>query len=217
MLLSPVPTDVREKVLAAARRRLFSKGQVVFHEGDPGDSLYLIQGGRMAIRVSTDTGLSATLRIMGPGDAFGELALVRPGARRLRTATVVALEPASTLAVSRVDFAALCAKHPEVERLMVSLLVERIDQLSQRLLESLYVGVDRRVYRRLVELAEIYGTGEAGVIVPLTQDDLAGLAGTTRPTVNQVLQKLAALGHVRLNRGSIEIANVDAIRDRVGR
>jgi CRP-like cAMP-binding protein len=111
----------------------------------------------------------------------------------------------------------LCAKHPEVERLMVSLLVERIDQLSQRLLESLYVGVDRRVYRRLVELAEIYGTGEAGVIVPLTQDDLAGLAGTTRPTVNQVLQKLAALGHVRLNRGSIEIANVDAIRDRVGR
>jgi len=96
----------------------------------------------------------------------------------------------------------LCARHPEVERLVISLLAERVDQLSQRLLEALYVGVDRRVYRRLIELADIYRSEAPDVSVPLTQDDLAGLAGATRPTVNKVLQPLSANGILRLHRGS---------------
>ncbi|MDQ3781498.1 MAG: Crp/Fnr family transcriptional regulator [Actinomycetota bacterium] len=214
VLLSPVSADVREQVLAAARPRRFARGEVIFHEGDPGDCLHLIQSGRMAISVSMDSGESATLRILGPTDAFGELALLGGGIGRPRTATVTALESAATLALSRQAFASLCAKHPEVERLVVSLLAERVDQLSQRLLEVLYVGVDRRVYRRLVELADIYGPGMAAAVIPLTQDDLAGLAGATRPTVNKALQRLADSGLVRLHRGTIEVTDVQALQDR---
>lgn len=216
LLLSPVPPPVRQQVLAAARPRRFSRGEVVFHEGDPGDCLHLIQHGRMAIRVSTDSGETATLRILGPGDAFGELALVGPGIRHLRTATVTALESASTLALSRTVFESLCARHPEVERLVISLLAERVDQLSQRLLEALYVGVDRRVYRRLIELADIYRSEAPDISVPLTQDDLAGLAGATRPTVNKVLQRLSANGILQLHRGSIQITDVKALHLLVG-
>ena len=207
---------MRERVLAAAHRRDFARGQVVFHEGEPGDSLHLLAAGRMAVRVSTESGESATLRILQPGEVFGELALVRRGGQHRRSATVAALEPATTFALSRPVFDSLTSHHPEVERLVVSLLADRVDQLSHRLLEALYVGVDRRVFRRLVELLDIYGGRGIAAVIPLTQEDLAGLAGATRPTVNQVLQRLAAEGVVELRRGSIRVLDAKELRRRAG-
>jgi len=200
--------------MAAAKPRRYARGEVVFHEGAPGDTLHLVRSGRLAVRVSTDSGESATLRILRPGDAFGELALFHPSSRHLRTATVTSLEDAETLALSRPAFTALCASYPQVERLLIALMAERVDQLSQRLLEALYVGVERRVFRRLVELVDIYGDGNATTAIPLTQDDLASMAGATRPTVNQVLQPLASQGVVTLHRGSIEVNDVQALRRR---
>ena len=215
-LLSPLPSGVRAQVLEAARPRRYARSEVVFHEGDPGDTLHLVRAGRLAVRVSTDAGDSATLRILRPGDAFGELALVAPSGRHRRTATVTALEKAETLALPRPAFTALCERFPEVEHLMLTLMAERVDQLSQRLLEALYVGVERRVFRRLVELVDIYADGSAVSVIPLTQDDLAGLAGATRPTVNQVLQRLAGQGVVTLQRGSIVVNDIATLRRRAG-
>jgi CRP-like cAMP-binding protein len=202
--------------MAAARPRRYSRGEVLFHEGDPGDSLHLVRVGRLAVRVSTDAGESATLRILKPGDAFGELALIRPAGHHRRTASVVALEPAETLALPRPAFVSLCGSYPQVERVLMTLMAERVDHLSQRLLEALYVGVERRVFRRLLELVDIYADGDAPPVIPLTQDDLAGLAGATRPTVNQVLQRLAAQGIVALHRGSIGVTDIAALRRRAG-
>jgi CRP-like cAMP-binding protein len=187
---------------------------VVFNEGDPGETLHLVRVGRLAVRLSTELGESATLRILKPGDAFGELALLGPSGDHRRTATVTSLERAETLALPRRAFVSLCGDYPQVERLLLALLVERVDQLSQRLLEALYVDVERRVFRRLAELVDIYSEGSATPVIALTQDDLAGLAGATRPTVNQVLQRLASQGVVTLHRGSITVRDVPALRRR---
>ena len=67
--------------LALARRRRFKRGEVVFHEGDPGDTLRLVDRGHLAVRVTTPLGDTATLRVLGPGDYFGELAVVSPAPR----------------------------------------------------------------------------------------------------------------------------------------
>jgi CRP-like cAMP-binding protein len=214
--LSALPDDVRAQVLAAARRRHFAKGMVVFHEGDSGDSLFLVVSGRLAVRVTTEAGEMLTLALLRPGETFGELALISGHASQRRTASVVALEPVETLSLSSSAFDALRVQHRQLDDLMLALLAERVDLLGHRLLEALYVGVHRRVNRRLVELAEIYGDGGPVVRVPLTQDDLAGMAGASRPTVNQVLQALAADGAVTLGRGSITIENLPAIRRRTG-
>jgi CRP-like cAMP-binding protein len=99
----------------------------------------------------------------------------------------------------------------------MALLAERVDELSQRLLEALYVGVERRVLRRLLELVEIYGDSAlsgSDTTIPLTQDDLAGLAGARRPTVNQVLQRLATQKVVVLKRGSIVVTDPTELRRR---
>ena len=215
-LLATLSDDERDRVLRAARPRLFAKGEVVFHEGDPGESVHLLKSGRLAVRVSTSSGDTATLSVLSPGDAFGELALLN--ASHERTATVVALEPSQTLALSRADFTALRRQYPGVEHLLVQLLARRVEDLSSSLLEALYVGVDRRVNRRLLELADTYrGSAQGSVTIPITQDDLAGMAGATRPTVNQVLQRLAATNTVALGRGRIEVLDVEALRRRIAR
>src|SRR5262245_40698844 len=190
-LLAPLAESDRERLLAATRPRHYDRQEILFHEDDPGDCLHLVRSGRLGVYVSLASGESFTLNVMIPGDAFGELALF--GRPRRRTATVMAWEPVETLALTGERFASLCESHPAIERLVVSLLAERVDLLSRRLLEALYISVDRRVYHRLSDLCTIYG-GEPGTVIPLTQDDIAGLAGASRPTVNQILGRLAANG-----------------------
>src|ERR671922_1063228 len=100
-LLDGVPEEPRRRVLAAARLRRFARGEVIFHEGDPGDTLHLIARGRVAVRVTTPLGDTATLAVLGPGDFFGELALLSESPR---TATVTALEKTETMALHRDAF-----------------------------------------------------------------------------------------------------------------
>src|SRR3954462_14045437 len=101
-LLADVPDEEVQRVLQVARRRRFARNEVVFHRDDPGDSLHLIQKGRFAVRVMTPLGDVATVAVRGPGESFGEMALVNEGSRR--SATVAALEDAETLAVYRDEF-----------------------------------------------------------------------------------------------------------------
>ena len=213
-LLAPLSPAERAEVLAAAVTRHFSRGETAMREGEPGESLHLVRSGRLAVRVSTPDGATATLTIISAGASFGELALL--GGHHVRTATVVALEATETLALTRSAFDALRLSHPAVERLVTEALARRVQELSSALLEALYVPVDRRVVARLVDLGREYGgpTTDGPVTVPLTQDDLAGMAGTTRPTTNQVLQRLADEGALRLGRGRIELTDLDSLRAR---
>ena len=140
------PDDVRQ-LLAIARRRAFRKGDIVFHRDDPADSLHLIVRGRFGARVTTPQGDSVLLDVLGPGQAFGELALLLAGAAR--TATVSALEDGETRSIFRDDFARLQRAHPGVKDVLLRLLAEQLRRASDRLVEAHYVDADTRVRRRL--------------------------------------------------------------------
>lgn len=208
-LLDVVPEEHARAVVALARRRRFKRGDTVFHEGDPGDTLHLIDKGYVAIRVTTPLGDTATLRVLGAGDYFGELAVVSPAPRN---ATVVALEAVETLAVHRDVFEELRAKHPTIDRVLLEAVVGEVRRLSVQLLDALYVPVPKRVVRRLVELVDAYGESSGPVVVPLTQDDLAGLCGTTRPTANKVLKDLQGRGVLDVARGRVTVLDRTALR-----
>ena len=164
------------------------------------------------MQVSAPAGDRATVNVLSAGGFFGELALVQVAHTPRRTATVLALEPSHTLTVTATTFNALRDSHPSVEHLIVAALAHRVEELSSRLLEALYVSVDRRVYRRLVELAEVYSQSSSDIVVPLSQDDLATMAGASRPTVNQVLQKLVSRRIIALGRRQITIHDLPALR-----
>jgi CRP-like cAMP-binding protein len=213
-LLASLPEPEVREILSAARRRRFERQEVVFHEGDPGDSVHLIDRGRVALRVTTPLGDTVTLRIMGPGAVFGELALLDPAPRN---ATVVALERTETLALHRDRFDELRQRHPEVDRILLDSLVAEVRRLSIHLLEALYVPVPRRVELRLVDLVHQYGMDRSGPVdIPLTQEDLAELCGASRTTVNRILRGLEDDGLVTVSRGHIVIPEPDRLRRRGG-
>lgn len=205
-VLAGVPErDVRELV-AIARRRSFERQEIVFHEGDPSDSLHLIAKGRFAARLRTPLGDDVILDVFGPGAAFGELALVGEDPAP-RAATVFALEPAETHCVYRLDFERLRTRHPSIDRALVVMVARRLRRVEQRLVEAHFVDVDRRVARRLLELDERYD----GAVIPLTQEEIGGLAGATRPSVNKALRDLQAGGVIELGRGRLKVVDRDSL------
>jgi CRP/FNR family cyclic AMP-dependent transcriptional regulator len=207
-LFRDLPEAELRRLLAVARRRRFERREVVFHRGDPADTLHLVSSGRFAVRVTTRLGDTATIGVHGPGEAFGELALVDPGSPR--STTVAALERGETFAVHRDDFRRLRREHPSVDAVLVQVLGTRLRRASDLLVEALYMPAETRVLRRIRELTELY----ASDVVPLTQEDVAGLAGTSRATVNRVLRAESKRGTVDLRRGRIVIRDPDALASR---
>lgn len=205
-LTDGVPDEDVRRLLSVARRRRFSRNEVVFHRDDPADSLHLVSRGRFAVRIMTPLGETVTLGIRGPGDSFGEMALV---SEARRSATVESLEEAETFAVYVADFQRLRKEHPSVDQVLVGLLAAQLRHHNERLLEALYVPAERRVLRRLVELNEMYAAHDS--VIPLTQEQLAELAGTSRATVNRVLREERRRGTVELRRGRTLVLDADEI------
>lgn len=205
-LFDGIAPEQTRAVLALARRRKFSSGEVVFHEGDPGDTLHLIDRGHVAARATTALGDTATLRIIGPGEYFGELAVISPGPRN---ATITALEQTETLALHRDHITEIRRQHPDLDRVLLETVVGEVRRLSVALLEAMYVPLPTRLMRQLLGLVRSYPADELGrVVIPLTQDDLAGLCGTTRPTINRLLGELADDKLVEVARGRIIVADL---------
>ena len=104
--------------------------------------------------------------------------------------------------------------HPRVDRVLVEALSTEVRRLAAQLVDALYVPVERRVWRRLTELARAFSDGGAEALVPLTQEDLAQVVGTTRPTVNRLLREGESAGFLRVTRGRVEILDAETLARR---
>jgi CRP-like cAMP-binding protein len=211
-LIEGIPEEDVRLLLSVARRRTFGRNEVVFHRDDPADSLHLISKGRFAIKIMTPLGEAATIGVRGAGESFGEMALVAEARRR--SATVTALEEAETFAVYQDDFERLRREHRSVDGVLIAFLAAELRRQNQLLLEALYFPVERRVLRRLLELTGLYGEGNQAV--PLTQEQLAELAGTSRSTVNRVLREEEQRGTVELRRGKTTVVDRERLARRAG-
>lgn len=211
-LFRNLPEPELRRLVAIAKRRRFARGEVVFHRGDPADTLHLIVQGRFAARVDSSLGDSVTVSVHGAGDAFGELALL--DFEQHRSTTVAALEPGETFAVQQEDFTRLRKDYPAVHEVLARLLAARVRRISELYAEALFLDAETRVLRRLHELSVLYGAAATGTVIPLSQQEIAGLAATSRATVNRVLRAEAARGIVALNRGQTIIVDPAALAKR---
>jgi CRP-like cAMP-binding protein len=156
-------------------------------------------------------GEHTTVDVVARGGVIGELALLDDSKRM---ATVIALEPTETLAMHRSEFERVRAEHPSVEAVLVRVLASRIRNLSGQLVDAVYSPVERRLFRRLCMLYDLYADGDTRVTIPLTQEHLADLAGTTRSTVNRILRTEEKQGVLSLERGKVVILDVEGLRKR---
>jgi CRP-like cAMP-binding protein len=124
------------------------------------------------------------------------------------------LEAVETKTLHRRDFDELRRAHPAVERLLVAALAAQVQRLSGQVLDALYVSADKRVIRRIADLAVIYDDGSVPISVPVRQEDIATMAGTTRPTANRVLMALQADGLLTLARGRTDVVDLPGLQRR---
>jgi CRP/FNR family cyclic AMP-dependent transcriptional regulator len=213
--------DLFHRVLAAvdaghivANQRTFDRGDIVFHAGDPGDSLHLVRQGMFAIRTSTPSGAILIVDILAPGepgDVFGEFAVFSN--QRRRTTEVTALSPGTTLTVEREQLRAAIGFRPELAEELIATIIGKAQSTTQRLAEMLYVPAELRVLRALLSMAT---QEDAPSPVRLTQDELASFAATTRPTANHVLRQEEERGTVALSRGQVMVLDRRRLAERAG-
>jgi CRP/FNR family transcriptional regulator/CRP/FNR family cyclic AMP-dependent transcriptional regulator len=199
-------------LLALTRRRRYGRGDVLFHQGDPGHGLHLVIAGHLKVVLLRETGEEVVLSILGPGDVAGEMALLDSAPR---SATVVALEDVETATLSRADFLGLLRRSPETVQGLLAILARTIRRLDTEVGALRFTDLQGRLARKLLDLAQAHGrpVGDATEItVALTQEELAGLIGATRQRVNKLLGCFEARGAIARQRRRIRILRPDLLR-----
>ena len=185
--------------------RSFGTGEVVFREGDEGDTCYVVRSGSArAVREHSD-GRSITLATFGPGEIFGELAMF--DAER-RSATVEALEDTEAAAILGADMRRLLGSHPDIAVKMLGGLARRLRETNERLARQSFQTVQSRVasvLAAMVESARAPGAGERGVLITAPQSALAQLAGSSRESASRFLAVLERAGVITQGRGRLTI------------
>lgn len=194
------------------RTRRFRRGEVLFHEGDPGDALFIVASGAVKVVVPSEEGDEAILATLRRGDFLGELALL-DGAPR--SASAIALEPTEMMALPRDQFRSLVASEPAIRDALFAALTAELRRLTTHVAELHFLDITGRLASRLAHLAEEHGerlpNGAVRLDAPLTQSDLASMIGATRQSVNKLLGEFEATGLLRLERDSIVIPDLEQL------
>ncbi len=195
--------DVQRVIMA----RSYPKGQVLFHQGDPGNCLYLLTAGRLRIFVSSPDGREATVRMYGPGSSVGELAVLDG---KPRSASAIAIDTLKTMVLYREDFLKLLHEHISITESVLAMLAERVRYTTHYSEQLMFLSAPGRIAKTLLQLAAIESDLSRPARLELSQQELANFAGTTREWGNRALQEFAAAGLVAIERRAI------LVLDRVG-
>ena len=196
------------------RRRRFRRGEVIFHQGDPGDSLHIVAAGAVKIVLPSAEGEEAIIATLRPGDFFGELSLL-DGAPR--SATAAALEPSETLVLPRPVFAELLDDLPGLRDALLAGLAHELRRLTGHVEELHFLDLAGRLAMRLTRLARETQPDAHGEILlawPYTQSDLAAMIGGTRQSVNRLLSELVEDDLIRIEPEALVITDLDELARR---
>lgn len=192
-----------DQLAAVAVPRTYEGGEVVFREGDRGDTCHVVRSGSFKATKTHSDGRTIALTELRPGDMFGELALF---SGELRSATIEALEPATTVALLADDIRRLLTAQPAIAIKMLAGLAHRVRAANERIARQSFQGVAGRVASVLlsqVEARQAEGTEPGDVVVSATQADIAQLAGSSRESASRFLAALERDGVVTLKRGRV--------------
>lgn len=213
-LFAALDEETAGRLMDSMSPRQLARGDVVFHEGDPGDSLYVITAGKVKLARTSSDGRENLLSVLGPGEMFGELSLFDPGPR-LTTAYVVSDTQFISLGNDALrDF---LADHPEVAMQMLAGLAHRLRKTNEGLSDLVFTDVPGRVAKALLDLSDRFGKRtDTGLLVAheLTQEELAQLVGASRETVNKALADFAHRGWVMLGAKAVTLLDVERLRRR---
>lgn len=210
-LFAGLEPEVRQRVIAAAVPRSYRKGQLLFVENDPGESLIVLRRGAVAVFRTAPTGERAVLSVMRPPDVLGEVSLLDASTR---SASAEAIEDTTALALSRAAFMDLVHANPRILDAVMRSLGALIRRLTDQNADYVFLDLPGRVAKTLVRLA---GENQAPMItIELNQSQLAEMAGGSRQSVNQAIGSFASRGWLRTEGRRIVLTDLAALRRRAG-
>ncbi len=200
-----------ERFSHVAVPRTFPAGTRVFHEGDSSDACYIVKEGSFRVTREHSDGRAITLATLGPGEIFGELAMLDGDSR---SASAEALSDGELLALPANDVRSLLARHPEIALKLVAGLVRRLRAANVRLTKQSFQTVPSRVAGILAQLSREHASANGEeVTIRMNQTDLAQLAGTSRESVSRFLAELERAGVVRSGRGRVTVLDPPKLRN----
>jgi CRP/FNR family transcriptional regulator, cyclic AMP receptor protein len=213
-LFHDMADDELTRIAMTMGRRRYRRNEVIFHEGDPGDSLHIVVDGRVKITRESPDGAEAIVVVLSTGDSFGELVML-DGAPRSATAT--AMDPTETMTMPRSEFLQLVESGSPFRARLLGGLAQRIRRLTDQLAEVHFLDLAGRLALQLARLAEEVAPGQTVDIHltrAVTQSDLAAMVGGTRQRVNQIIGDFADEGLIALDGGAVTILDLARLRDR---
>jgi CRP-like cAMP-binding protein len=211
-LFCGLPGTTIDAVASVSHRAIYQKNALIFSQGDDGDALYGIASGQVRIFAADDKGHEIFYNLLGPGDTFGEVAVLDG---QPRTASAMTTTPAVLAVIPRRQFLNCLTNDPELAMHMIRLLCGRLRWMSMLIEETALLAGPARVAKRLLSLVGAYGrpAPAGGIELTMSQADLGRFLGISRQVINHYLRDWSDRGWVELHRGRIIICSIEALHD----
>jgi CRP/FNR family transcriptional regulator, cyclic AMP receptor protein len=206
--------DLHE-LMAAAKRRAFRSGEVIFHRDDPGQVLYMIKEGKVKICIISPDGQEISLAVFGKGECFGEFALLDG---LPRSADAIALEKVECYTLQRSDFHNAIMKNPKIAIQVLEALTKRLRNTDNMVEDLIFLDVYGRVAKKLLELADAHGIKTddgVRIDVRLTQQELASMVGASRESVNKVMGYFTEKDFISTDKHRITLHRIADLKRRI--
>ncbi len=216
-LFSDLDPEALQRLAEVSVTRQLDRGQALFRQGDPGESLYVVVEGLLKVAVASGDGQEMLIATLRPPEVFGELSLLDEGPR---SASAVATEPTTVLALGRADLLDVLHRYPAPVNELLKSMGTVIRRLTEQASDLVFLDLSGRTAKLLLQLAEREGSpAEDGTVLELSlsQGDLAEMVGVSRQSLNQTLHRFADRGWLRLDGGTIVLLDVQALEHRAGR
>ncbi|HHS84010.1 MAG TPA: Crp/Fnr family transcriptional regulator [Gammaproteobacteria bacterium] len=200
-LFSELSREDISLIASYGQTRSYPRNSIIINKGDESDCLYIVQGGRVKVYVSDEYGAEIILRYEGPGEYFGELALID---EEPRSASVATTEECRLTYVSRAKFEECLHERPEISVKLIRAMSKRIRSLTEELSDCALKTVYQRVRTKLNKMA-VQQNGKKTIPQRITHQEIAGMVGSGREMVSRIMKKLQAGGYIEVHKKQISI------------
>jgi len=211
-MFSDLEPEALDQLCRYAKYSTLKRGATIVSKGDPGNSLVVVISGTVKISISSVDGRSAILNLIGPGEIFGEVALLDGLAR---TADATANTNCEIFVIDRREFIPFVRSQPALAMKIIELLCMRLRWTSDQVEEVILQNLPGRLASALLRLTEKHKLAPGGRTIAITQQEISEMVGMTRESINKQLRVWAARNWVRLEHGAIVVLNAVPLQELV--
>jgi CRP/FNR family cyclic AMP-dependent transcriptional regulator len=206
-------SEAFEQLGRYAKHATLKRGATIFSKGDPGNSLIAVISGTVKISISSPDGRNAILNLIGPGEIFGEVAVLDGHAR---TADAIANTNCEIFVIDRREFLPFVRSQPALAMKFIELLCTRLRWTSDQVEQVILQDLPGRLASALIRLSERHEVARGGRTIAVTQQEISEMVGMSRESINKQLRAWAMRNWVRLEHGAIVVLNVESLREIAG-